>query len=130
MSDETEDTMNKENTEYLIKTFPNLYRGVDRPLTASLMGFGFECGDGWFELIKELSAKLEAAGAEAMQVKEKFGGLRFYLAGGASHEVWDLIEEAELRSESICEECGDPGETRELSWVRTLCSCCFDNREI
>ena len=116
--------MNAENTKYLIEHFPNLYRGVDKPLTDSLMGFGFECGDGWFELIKELSEKLEPMGVEAIQVKEKWGGLRFYLVGGAPHEAWDLIEEAEEKAETICEACGAPGEVRDRPWVVTLCDEC------
>lgn len=116
--------MNAEHTKYLIENFPNLYRGITKPLTESLMGFGFECGDGWFELIKELSEKLEPMGVEAIQVKEKWGGLRFYLAGGAPHEAWDLIEEAEERAETICEACGAPGEVRDRPWVVTLCDEC------
>jgi hypothetical protein len=116
--------MNREHTQYLIENFPGLYAGVTKPLTESLMGFGFECGDGWFELLKELSEKLEPYGVEAVQVKEKFGGLRFYLAGGALDEVWDLIDEAEDRSETICEACGEPGIVRGISWVQTLCDEC------
>lgn len=116
--------MNRANTKYLIEHFPKLYRGITKPVTESLMPFGFECGDGWFELIKELSEKLEPHGVEAMQVKEKFGGLRFYLLGGASDEVWDLIEVAEHRSEHICEECGAPGHSRGGSWIKTLCNTC------
>jgi hypothetical protein len=116
--------MNEENTKYLIEHFPKLYAGVGKPLTESLMGFGFECGDGWFELVRDLSEKLEPHGVEAIQVKEKFGGLRFYLVGGAPDEVWDLIDEAETKSEKICELCGEPGTLRGKGWVKTLCSAC------
>jgi hypothetical protein len=120
--------MNAEHTKYLIEHFPKLYRGVDKPLTESLMGFGFECGDGWFELIKELSEKLEPMGVEAVQVKEKWGGLRFYV-DGATDEAWDIIEEAEQKSETICEACGAPGELRDQRyWVFTLCDEC-DKKE-
>lgn len=120
--------MNAEHTKYLIEHFPNLYRGVTKPLTESLMGFGFECGDGWFELIKELSEKLEPLGVEALQVKEKWGTLRFYLTN-ATDEAWDLVEAAEEASESICEECGAPGKMRdEHLWVLTLCDQCDKER--
>ena len=116
--------MNSENTKYLIEHFPKLYAGVGKPLTESLMGFGFEVGDGWFELLKELSEKIEPYEVEAVQVKEKFGGLRFYLVGGAPQEVWDAIDAAEAQSFKTCEVCGEPGEARGGGWVRTLCSAC------
>lgn len=117
--------MNRENTEYLIENFPNLYQDAVCSPKESLMCFGFECGDGWFELIKELSEKLEPeAGVVAIQVKEKFGGLRFYLRGGAPDRVWDLIDEAEEKSEVTCEVCGKPGTLRGGGWVRTLCDEC------
>jgi hypothetical protein len=115
--------MNTENTTYLIEHFPTLYRGVTKPPKESLMCFYFECGDGWFELIKELSEKLEPLGVEAIQVKEKWGGLRFYISGGTP-DAWDLIEAAEAASETICEQCGAPGELRGKFWIQTLCDTC------
>ena len=43
--------MNTENTKKLIEAFPALYRGYKKSPRESLMCFGFECGDGWFDLI-------------------------------------------------------------------------------
>lgn len=67
-------------------------------------------------------AKVVAADAipVAMQVKEKFGTLRFYV-GGASEQAYHYIEFAEALSARTCEECGAPGQTRGSGWVRTLC---------
>ena len=61
-------------------------------------------------------------GFEIVQVKEKFGGLRFYCHGG-TEEVHGAIHFAEQLSYRICEECGCPGELRTAnrSWIRTLC---------
>ena len=42
------------------------------------------------------------------QVKEKFGGLCFYIEGG-NEAIFALIETAELESFHICEVCGQPG---------------------
>ena len=39
-----------------------------------------------------------------------------------------LIEEAETKSSTICEECGQPGEYRPGGWVRTLCDTCHSER--
>jgi len=56
----------------------------------------------------------------AMQVKEKFGGLRFYV-DRASEENYNYINFAECLSHQTCEECGAPGQTYTLGWHRTLC---------
>jgi hypothetical protein len=56
----------------------------------------------------------------AVQVKEKFGGLRFYYNGGDDY-IRGLASMAESMSTSTCEECGAPGSTRSGGWVRTLC---------
>ena len=61
--------MSPEKTEYLIKKYPNLYSGYQEPPNQNLMCFGFECGDGWFNIIDDLSAKLEPMGVKATQVK-------------------------------------------------------------
>jgi hypothetical protein len=119
--------MNEEHTRYLVENYPRLYaRAGDAPEKSS-MAFGFQCEDGWFELIRELSEKLEPLGVVAECVKEKYGGLRFYVDSG-SFEVWDLIEEAENQSTSICELCGAPGGLTQAGWYsQTLCSKCENN---
>lgn len=54
------------------------------------------------------------------QVKEKFGGLRFYIAT-VDKRIQAWTDYAEAVSTRICEECGAPGEQRHGGWVRTLC---------
>lgn len=71
-----------------MKNCPLLYSGRTEPLTQSLMPFGFECGEGWKQPLKDLSYSLETLNMlfyptdrtyiKADQVKEKFGTLRFY----------------------------------------------------
>ena len=122
--------MNAEHTKYLIETYPVLYQGHAWPITQNLMAFGFECGDGWFPLLDQLSSDITALdkrdGSEtiAVQVKEKIGGLRFYIEGGTG-AVWKAIEEAEALSERTCEMCGEPGKLRGKGWVSTLCDACW-----
>lgn len=93
---------------------------TDRPRIKEA-GF-FAIGPGWYGLVKELIEKAVDAGwdRQICQVKEKFGGLRFYI-NGASDEVWSLIREAEEKSYEICEVCGEPGELRPIGWYSTLC---------
>lgn len=56
----------------------------------------------------------------ASQVKEKFGGLRFYV-NNANDEHYHYIYFAESMSYRTCEECGAPGQTYHMGWYRTLC---------
>jgi len=75
------------------------------------------------ENIDESKAKMEEEAAKvsvAVQVKEKFGGLRFYVHG-ASNKHWDYISFAESMSYRTCEECGAAGKTYTDGWHRTLC---------
>jgi hypothetical protein len=51
--------MNVANEKRLMFLFPRLYRGHKLSIRESCMPFGFECGDGWFDLLYDLSEKLE-----------------------------------------------------------------------
>ena len=65
---------------------------------------------------------------EATQVKEKFGGLRFYI-NGADDFVYGMISFAEHLSYQICEECGS---TKNIihtkGWISTICQKCLEKR--
>lgn len=54
------------------------------------------------------------------QIKEKFGGLRFYYDGGDDH-IQGLVDMAEVWASSTCEMCGKPGQSRHGGWIKTLC---------
>lgn len=86
-----------------------------------------ECGDGWLEMIKDLINELIAAGwdKEICQIKEKFGGLRFYI-NGASEEVHNIIHKYEKLSYTICENCGSKEAKLEQDkyWWSTRCIKC------
>lgn len=118
--------MNHVNTQRLFQTFPELYRDHTAPITESLMALGFECGNGWAELLHDLSRKLTAHAQEAgldivaVQVKEKWGELVVY-ANGTDDESDRLIEAAREASASICEMCGAPGRLYRRGWHRTRC---------
>ena len=115
--------MSEEQMNEFLNSIGGLENGfyTDRePITNC--GF-FEIGDGWFPLIKELIEDLISLGwdKQTCQVKEKFGGLRFYINTG-SDEIFDRISKAEEDSYKICEKCGKPGELRnDIGWYRTLC---------
>ena len=119
----------------LCEDFPNLYGDRHADMQSTCMCWGFP-GDGWEPLIRELSAKLEALIVEwkkeypdaeyaprASQVKEKYGTLRFYMTSGTD-AMYDLIDEAETKSEAICETCGQPGTLRTGGWWTVTCDKC------
>ena len=77
---------------------------------------------GWRHLVSTLVDNLIAAGWNGVvyQVKEKFGGLRFYI-GESNKKIDDLISAAEDASYKICDVCGAPGTLRGDKWLRTRC---------
>jgi hypothetical protein len=79
-------------------------------------------GPGWSGIIDRLVRDLLALNwdGELMQVKEKFGGLRFYIGSG-SDAIFDRIAQAEEESDRTCETCGAPGKARGGGWILTLC---------
>jgi hypothetical protein len=91
--------------------------------------YSFAVGDGWYKLIYELVHEVRVNDlkkgdwiTKATQVKEKFGGLRFYVTG-TSDKNWALIRNAEQKSYAVCEETGSEVEvgTWNTGWVRTMC---------
>lgn len=93
---------------------------------------------GWATLLDTLCRRLNAileevpgASLTVEQVKEKFGGLRFYYTGQGvnaeqSKAIDEAIELAEGASEHICQRCGSPdAEQRASGWIQTLCETCW-----
>lgn len=120
--------MNPENTTRLFERFEHLYRGRHRSQTENLMCYGFCCGDGWFDLVWQLSEQIEAycqqhpeaIGLMATQVKQKFGELRFYV----QPKLWDveyLIDAARMQSLQTCELTGAPGRLCKLQSETNFC---------
>ena len=73
-------------------------------------------GPGWGKIIDNFYRKIPPE-AWVYSMKEKFGALRI----DGYNIPWEIEEEAMTASEKICELCGDNGETRDLSWISTLC---------
>lgn len=132
--------MTPEKTKLLFEKHVFLFRGKDLSIHENLMPFGFECGDGWFTLIDELSTTIERILKEhddeewsqdfvVTQVKEKYGTLRFYTSSTPDEIHW-VIEFAEAMSATICELCGNPGKpNNDCGWISTLCKECRDDKD-
>ena len=127
--------MNLELQQKIFNDCSTIFRHKDKGPMHNLICFGIECGNGWFDLIYDLSVKLEKIVVEmsksgdikeeglpfVVQIKEKFGGLRYYMSY-ETKEMNDLIFDTMEKAETVCELCGKPGEIRDdIGWVTTLC---------
>lgn len=78
----------KETWKGFMERFPILFADRNKPMTETCMCWGIECPIGWYHILDQLCTALEFHNLEfirnynlaivADQVKEKFGGLRFY----------------------------------------------------
>jgi hypothetical protein len=216
--------MNSDLTQRLVRRFPILYQDYRSPMTQTCMCWGFEHGDGWFEIIWQLSLAIEEeldyswlrkhwylfkkslfrswnkfiytlspisqdkqkqvgsgtredpyrwivvekaprdrlarlasrvfpqgrfddyrswgvklqrhgwkaflhwpdTGFAVLQVKEKFGTLRFYCPSTDASDKY--VRLAERLSAVTCEDCGKPGKANDAGWIRTQCYECRDQR--
>jgi len=172
--------MRQELAETLCKKYPRIFRDRNADMSQTLMCWGFEHGDGWYNIInalcgniqdhidwkrrqraralkmnRKIKKAIELNSVEpiinlfngdwwvdrceeivrekkyddvpekvhhvtAIQVKEKFGTLRFYYSGG-DDAVRGMVSMAESMSACTCEECSIPGKVRHGGWIRTLC---------
>jgi hypothetical protein len=102
---------------------------------------GLCVGPGWYPILDALCNQIQTyinwknrdgevvSQVEVSQIKEKFGGLRFYYDGGDDF-VDALVRMAEAWAENTCEVCGAPGEARGGGWIKTLCDTHAKAREI
>jgi hypothetical protein len=93
---------------------------------------GFAVGAGWYPILETLCANIQShidwrvkqgkdiAQVEVDQIKEKFGGLRFYYDGG-DEAVAGMVRMAEAWADHSCETCGAPGTSGGKGWIKTLC---------
>jgi len=77
---------------------------------------------GWARIVDRLDRDLTkiAPGYKLGQIKEKLGGLRYYIDGPldeVGQRAQGLIENAEDDSFHTCDYCGEPGELKKIGWV-------------
>lgn len=172
--------MREELDKKLCEKYPKIFRDRFADMRTTAMCWGFECGDGWYNILDSLcwciqshidwkrkqrartlkmNRKIKKAiemnsidpiiglhqgnwWAErceeilkekkyeevpdkvyqvvATQVKEKFGGLRFYYGGG-DETVRGMVHMAESLAAVTCEKCGSPGHIRGRGWLYAAC---------
>lgn len=142
--------MREELDKKLCKNYPKIFKDRHGDARETLMCFGFEIGDGWYNIIDSLCKHIQfhidwsykkkqfdidwnsenpeeqreikepVEQVVAIQIKEKFGGLRFYYDGGDDH-ISGLVRMAESWADHTCEVCGETGQSRKGGWIKTLC---------
>jgi hypothetical protein len=125
----------EEFDKHLYERFPNLYRDMYGDKRSTAMVWGICCERGWWPTIETMSEKLEALIIQlpeeerqlckAVQIKQKFGGLRCSL-DNSTEEMRAVIREAEALCDKTCEDCGQPGELRQYGWWKVMCQTCLD----
>jgi len=140
--------MSPELEKQLLERYPELYdyRDTEDCKGSMVRSYGFEHGDGWFNIVDSLSNTIselmknhpakkhltpeefgQKVQVRVAQVKEKFGCLRYYV-DNPNPEVSAAIFMAERLSSRTCETCGSPGKLMNGRWVRTLCEGCEKNK--
>jgi hypothetical protein len=127
--------------EEVQQRYPALFDGKD---------IGSQVGAGWWPLLEAAFANITGIMMlypdyrfAVRQIKQKFGGLRFYYAivpatgevdddeddGSSdykiryviSEEVGKIVDAAERKAYGTCEVCGEPGHYTNTGWVKVLC---------
>ena len=103
--------------------FPRVFSRLD--------WLNFDIEDGWIDSIERLSAVIEtyldiSVPVELreqiyfVKIKQKLGQLRVHMSNYTPY-VQGAIAMAAVQSYTICEQCGERGSLRHMSWITTLC---------
>ena len=119
--------MRDELDNALCVKYPKIFAQRNMDMTETCMCWGFCCGDGWYQILDSLCGQIQhhidwkqeqkekygrgdgCKQVVAVQVKEKFGGLRFYYNGG-DDTVDGMVRMAESWAANTCETCGEKGQ--------------------
>lgn len=120
--------MKELSDSYFISHYPKTFKSLKYT----------ECDDGWFSLLNALCVVIESeidqlpselqGDFHAVQIKEKFGALRFYM-NRTTPIISGAIAMAEHMSYFVCEECGNLGQLHTTGWAKTLCDKHYKKRQ-
>lgn len=104
--------MDSQKTNELYERFPHLYRERLAPLESSKMGWGFQCDDGWYDILHKMSKRIAALSSDdefapaITEVSRNEDGSLYVEARNLTPAVSNLIEAAVEQSKLTCESCG------------------------
>ncbi len=122
--------MKQQLQDKLFEKYPEIFIQKDWNMQQTCMCWGICVGDGWYHIIDTLCHGIQhrlnttkgIEQVEAVQVKEKWGGLRFYYEGGDDY-IAGLVSYAESLSMISCIQCGRPTKNTVRAWMK-ICSNC------
>jgi hypothetical protein len=142
--------MKTELDTQLVEKYPLIFRDRYGDMRETAMCWGIDTGDGWYQILDSLCGQIQhhidwsvqrrdwdlkwnkenpdkerevrnpVPQVVALQIKEKFGGLRFYYNGGDDY-INGLVNMAESWAANTCETCGSVGKIRGMGWLYTAC---------
>ena len=103
--------MDSHKTNELYERFPHLYRERTAPLESSKMAWGFQCEDGWYRIIYEMSKKIDKISTEGEHapaislVSRHEDGTLYVAVSNITPPVADIVTRATEQSRLTCEFC-------------------------
>ena len=103
--------MDSQKTNELYEKFPHLYRERTAPLESSGMGWGFQCENGWYKIIYEMSKKIDKISTEGEHapaislVSRHEDGTLYVAVSNITPPVADIVTRATEQSRLTCEFC-------------------------
>ena len=152
--------MKQELDKLLCERYPKMMVNRNKPMQETCMCWGFECGDGWFNILDQLMGNIQhhidwnlrqrqvavdynskAAPESMRKVPELVPqvtldqvkekfGTLRFYYTGGDNYIDGMVRMAESMSGVICEGCGNVGERRDGGWVHTYCTPCEEAREL
>jgi hypothetical protein len=152
--------MKQELDELLCERYPKMMVNRNKDMKETCMCWGFECGDGWFNILDQLMGNIQhhidwnlrqrqvavdynskAAPESMRKVPELVPqvtldqvkekfGTLRFYYTGGDNYIDGMVRMAESMSGVICEGCGNVGERRDGGWVHTYCTPCEEAREL
>jgi len=132
--------------KYMCQTYPEMFINRNLPMSQTCMCWGFCIGKGWYSVLDSLCSEIKliqkTTGIIVIfdQIKEKYGGARFYchvdteksILSKEETSTWDkiidtLVSYAESKCDYICASCGkDRYEIISIGgWTYDECSECL-----
>ena len=152
--------MKQELDKLLCERYPKMMVNRNKDMKETCMCWGFECGDGWFNILDQLMGNIQhhidwnlrqrqvavdynskASPESVRKVPELVPqvtldqvkekfGTLRFYYTGGDNYIDGMVRMAESMSGVICEGCGNVGERRDGGWVHTYCTPCEEAREL
>jgi len=103
--------VDSQKTNELYEKFPHLYRERTAPLESSHMPWGFQCENGWYKIIYEMSKKIDKISPEGEHapaislVSRHEDGTLYVAVSNITPPVADIVTTATEQSRLVCEFC-------------------------